>query len=160
LKNKKEREMIKINVTKPIAIPGESQRSVDLKAGVHEVQDSILDHWYVQSLMKSGVITIVKSKANVNFKSHEQIKEEIKINPTITTHFPSQRPVVSQIIINKVEEIKPKPKIEELAKPAPIQTEIKFESVKEEVKVEENEVEEVVEEKPVKKTSNIRKRRS
>ena len=152
--------MIKINVTKPIAIPGESQRSVDLKAGVHEVQDSILDHWYVQSLMKSGVITIVKSKANVNFKSHEQIKEEIKINPTITTHFPSQRPVVSQIIINKVEEIKPKPKIEELAKPAPIQTEIKFESVKEEVKVEENEVEEVVEEKPVKKTSNIRKRRS
>ena len=153
--------MIKINVTKPIAIPGESQRSVDLKAGVHEVQDSILDHWYVQSLMKSGVITIVKSKANVNFKSHEQIKEEIKINPTITTHFPSQRPVVSQIIINKVEEIKPKPKVEELVKPAPIQTEIKFEPVKEEVKIEESKVEEVKEEvKPIKKTSNIRKRRS
>lgn len=154
--------MIKINVTKPIAIPGESQRSVDLKAGVHEVQDSVLDHWYVQSLMKAGVITIVKSKANA-FKSHEQIKEEIKHNPTITTHFSSQRPVVSQIIINKVEEIKPKPKVEEVieeVKPKYIQTEIKLEPAKEEVKVEETKLEEAIEEKPVKKISNVRRRRS
>ena len=52
--------MIKIKVTKPIAIPGNGvkQRTTDLRPGIHDVDEKVLEHWFVRSLMKAGVVSI------------------------------------------------------------------------------------------------------
>lgn len=68
--------MIKINVTKPIAIPTglKTPRTMDLKVGVHEVDDSILEHWFVKSAIAKGVVSIVKSVKRA-YRTTEQINE-------------------------------------------------------------------------------------
>ncbi len=47
--------MVKIKVTKPIAIPGTQpkQRSTDLRPGIHNVDEKILEHWFMKSLIKN-----------------------------------------------------------------------------------------------------------
>lgn len=106
--------LVKINVMKPVAIPNINQRSVDLKAGVHEIEEIYLDHWYVKALMNQGIITIVKSKPNINFKPLPTTDEK---KPAVLVE--NYRPVVGKITINHVEEIKPKPpvpKVDEVVK--------------------------------------------
>lgn len=98
--------LVKINVMKPVAIPNINQRSVDLKAGVHEIEEIYLDHWYVKALMNQGVITIVKSKPNINFKALPTTDEK---KPAVLVE--NYRPIVGQVTINHVEEIKPKPSV-------------------------------------------------
>lgn len=106
--------LVKINVMKPVAIPNINQRSVDLKAGVHEIEEIYLDHWYVKALMNQGIITIVKSKPNINFKPLPTTDEK---KPAVLVE--NYRPVVGKVTINHVEEIKPKPpvpKVDEVVK--------------------------------------------
>jgi hypothetical protein len=91
--------LVKINVTKPIAIPNHNQRSVDLKRGVHEIEEAYLDHWYVKALMQQGIITIVKSGPKVVFKPLPTMEEK-KAAPVIQNY----RPVIGQVTINKIEE--------------------------------------------------------
>lgn len=79
--------MVKINVTRPIAFPIFSGRSIDLKPGVHEVDERAFEHYYVKSLFARNVISIVgrkvvqplkKSEAVVIEEQPQTIKEEIE----------------------------------------------------------------------------------
>lgn len=67
--------MVKIKVTKPIAIPGTKpkQRSLDLRPGLHDVEEKVLEHWFVKSLMKAGVVSIYEKSAT---------KSTVKISPS------------------------------------------------------------------------------
>ena len=55
--------LVKVKVTRSVAVPGnDKQRVLDLRPGMHEVDDSIFSHWFVKSLVKKGVISVVKKK--------------------------------------------------------------------------------------------------
>lgn len=55
--------LVKVKVTKSIAIPGDGKsRTIDLKPGIHEIDDNILSHWFVSSLVKKQIISIVGKK--------------------------------------------------------------------------------------------------
>lgn len=57
--------LIKIQVKRNIAIPaqpGMNVRTQELKAGVHIIDDSLLKHWFVESLIKRGDIIVVNKK--------------------------------------------------------------------------------------------------
>ena len=70
--------LVEIEVKKPVSIPGgEKSRVIDLRPGITQVDDSIFGHWFVKSLVKSGVISLVKRKVHI-FKSLDQIAEEKK----------------------------------------------------------------------------------
>lgn len=89
--------MVQINVKRPVAVPHHEQRAIDLKPGVHEIHRSLLDHWYVKALMKEGVISIVQKAPKTVFKPLPV--EEKKPAPVVNNY----RPVVSQIIVNNVD---------------------------------------------------------
>jgi hypothetical protein len=69
--------LIEIDVKRPVAIPGEKSRVVDLRPGIASIDDSLLDHWFVKGLLNDGSICILERKKH-NFKSLDQIEEEKK----------------------------------------------------------------------------------
>lgn len=70
--------LVEIEVKRPVSIPGgDKSRVIDLRPGITQVDDSIFGHWFVKSLVKSGVIALVRKKVHV-FKSLDQIAEEKK----------------------------------------------------------------------------------
>lgn len=69
---------IKIQVTRPVAIPDNIQKRLDLKMGLNEIDEVYLNHWYVKSLIQQNVIILVTKKAKINFKSLDQIAAEKK----------------------------------------------------------------------------------
>lgn len=68
---------IKINVTKPISIPGEGKRTTDLKPGQHEVDESILNHWFIKSMISKKVIVLVSKKPKPFYKHLDQIEKKV-----------------------------------------------------------------------------------
>ena len=69
--------MIKIEVTRPVCIPSDDLESKrDLKKGIYEVSEAVLEHWFVSALMRDGAICKVsKSKPKIAVKP-VQVKPE------------------------------------------------------------------------------------
>lgn len=56
---------IKINVIRAISIPtdpGDRKEFRDVEAGVHEIDESLLQNWRIRAFIDARVITVVKGK--------------------------------------------------------------------------------------------------
>lgn len=82
--------MIKIKVTKPIAIPGNGikQRTTDLRPGIHDVDEKVLDHWFVRSLMKAGVVSIYQKSG-----PKQTVQRAVVETPPLVVEAPILTPV-------------------------------------------------------------------
>ncbi len=70
--------LIEVDVKRPVAIPSDKSRVVDLRPGINQIDDSLLEHWFVKGLVESKIIVPVNRK-KYKFKSLEQIAEEKKL---------------------------------------------------------------------------------
>lgn len=70
--------LIEVEVKRPVAIPSDKTRVMDLRPGINQIDDSLLDHWFVKGLLESKVIVPVNRK-KYKFKTLEQIAEEKKL---------------------------------------------------------------------------------
>jgi len=59
--------LVSIQVKRAISVP-DAHGKKDLKKGVHELDSSILSHWFVKALIKQGAITIIKKKGAPNYE--------------------------------------------------------------------------------------------
>lgn len=129
--------MKKINLKRAIQLPN-AQKTI-LRPGVHNIQEDIFAHWFIQGLVAKGDITVMDEtvKPNVLLSTNKSAVAPIPVLPKIS----SPPPVVGV----EVEEILPKTEV--------------VESVAEvtEEKVEEQVIEKPVEE--VKTTKIVRKRK-
>lgn len=77
--------LVKVMVSQPVAVPGVTTRTVTLKVGINEIDDSLFEHWFVKSLLNKGVISVPDKKKKINFKSLEQIAEEKRNEKQVET---------------------------------------------------------------------------
>ena len=83
---------VRIKVNKPVALPevDSGQRLADVRPGVHEVDERVLQHWFVRSLIKSGAIVVSKktpveiSKTAVNVGPINIAKPPKVVTPPVT----------------------------------------------------------------------------
>ena len=141
--------MKKINLKRAIQLPN-AQKTI-LRPGIHNIQDDVFSHWFIQGLITKGEIVVMDDfvKPNVLQSVSKPVAESIKPQPVLQ----KVGPAVSSPPQVEVEEILPKSKQVELDfEPAP--PEKVEEPVVEEVpaveKVEEVVVTEEVVEKPKK----------
>lgn len=76
--------LIKIQVKRSIAIPGApgmNVRTQELKPGVHTIDDSLLKHWFVESLVRRGDVVVV-GKKTINVA--KPIEEDIHVKQVET----------------------------------------------------------------------------
>jgi hypothetical protein len=53
---------VKVQLLVPAAIPTEDGKKVDLKVGVHDIDEKVLSHWFMRGLITSGKLILVKDK--------------------------------------------------------------------------------------------------
>ncbi len=143
--------MKKINLKRAIQLPN-AQKTI-LRPGIHNVQDDVFAHWFIQGLITKGDITVMDdiAKPNVLQSTNKQVTAEVKPQPVLQKVGPAVSSPLQQPTV-EVEEILPKPKQVELdfepAVPEKVEEPIEEASVAE--KVEEPMVTEEVVEKPKK----------
>ena len=143
--------MKKINLKRAIQLPN-AQKTI-LRPGIHNVQDDVFSHWFIQGMITKGDITVMDDtvKPNVLQSTSKPVAAEVKpqlvlqkVGPAVSS--PLQQPTV------EVEEILPKSNQVKLdfepAPPEKVEEPIEEASVVE--KVEEPVVTEEVVEKPKK----------
>lgn len=142
--------MKKINLKRAIQLPN-AQKTI-LRPGIHNVQDDVFAHWFIQGLITKGDITVMDDtvKPNVLQSTSKPVAAEVKPQPVLQKVGPAvSQPLPQQV---EVEEILPKSKQVELdfepAPPEKVEEPIEEASVVE--KVEEPVVTEEVVEKPKK----------
>ena len=117
--------MIKIRVKRSIAVPSlkPNERTADLSIGDHIVDDSVLDHWFIKSMIKSGAVSVVNKAIVHKTEPDDVIAEPIKVE-TDEVILPYQKvriemtPTaeesnVGKVVLNNVEE---KPKAKKISK--------------------------------------------
>lgn len=142
--------MKKINLKRAIQLPN-AQKTI-LRPGIHNIQDDVFSHWFIQGLITKGEIVVMDDfvKPNVLQSVSKPVAESIKPQPVLQRVGPAvSQPLPQQV---EVEEILPKSKQVELdfepAPPEKVEEPIEEASVVE--KVEEPVVTEEVVEKPKK----------
>lgn len=111
--------LIKIQVKRNIAIPGMpgmNVRTQELKAGVHTIDDSLLKHWFVESLIKRGDVIVVNKKTVsapvVEPVATKQIETMVIGGPS----YDPEKPVIKEEPKEEIV-IEPEPIEEEIARP-------------------------------------------
>lgn len=98
--------LVKINVTRPIAVPSLSagQRSTDLAKGVHEVDDSILEHWFVKACIARGVVTEIVKKGSQASVAEQPQEEKPVVDDIIkeNVHVDGERFSIGTVVINEL----------------------------------------------------------
>jgi len=146
--------MKKINLKRAIQLPN-AQKTI-LRPGIHNIQDDVFSHWFIQGLITKGEIVVMGDfvKPNVLQSVSKPVAESIKPQPVLQ----KVGPAVSSPPQVEVEEILPKSKQVELDfEPAP--PEKVEEPVVEEVPVVEKVEEPVVTEEVVEKPKKIVRRK-
>ncbi len=146
--------MKKINLKRAIQLPN-AQKTI-LRPGIHNVQDDVFAHWFIQGLITKGDIVVMDDfvKPNVLQSTNKPVTAEVKPQSVLQ----KVGPAVSQPPQVEVEEILPKSKQVELDfEPAP--PEKVEEPVVEEVPVVEKVEEPVVTEEAVEKPKKIVRRK-
>lgn len=146
--------MKKINLKRAIQLPN-AQKTI-LRPGIHNVQDDVFAHWFIQGMITKGDIVVMDDfvKPNVLQSVSKPVAESIKPQPVLQ----KVGPAVSSPPQVEVEEILPKSKQVELDfEPAP--PEKVEEPVVEEVPVVEKVEEPVVTEEVVEKPKKIVRRK-
>ena len=108
--------MKKINLKRAIQLPN-AQKTI-LRPGIHNIQDDVFSHWFIQGLITKGEIVVMGDfvKPNVLQSVSKPVAESIKPQPVLQ----KVGPAVSSPPQVEVEEILPKSKQVELDfEPAP-----------------------------------------
>lgn len=147
--------MKKINLKRAIQLPN-AQKTI-LRPGIHNVQDDVFSHWFIQGMITKGDIVVMDdiAKPNVLQSTNKPVTAEVKPQSVLQKVGPAvSQPLPQQV---EVEEILPKSKQVELDfEPAPPE---KVEEPVEEASVVEKVEEPVVTEEAVEKPKKIVRRK-
>jgi hypothetical protein len=95
--------LVSIQVKRSISVP-DSHGKKDLKKGVHEVDSSILSHWFVKALIKQGTIAIIKKKSAPNYEEDFGLVEiqPKAVKADVQISLPSPAPGISVKPVNEM----------------------------------------------------------
>jgi hypothetical protein len=95
-------KIAKIRIASPVSLPLVEGGNRDYGRGYHEVDASILDHWFVKGLINAGTVVVESEKTVSGFKSLP--KEEAK---PIIPNVPDDKYKVGTVSINIVDKKEP-----------------------------------------------------
>jgi len=100
-------KIAKIRIASPVSLPLVEGGNRDYGRGYHEVDASILDHWFVKGLINAGTVVVESEKTVSNYKPLP--KEEAK---PIIPNVPDDRYKVGTVTINNVVNKKEEPLVD------------------------------------------------